>query len=76
VSKRLLEHIYSQPLLPSFEVFYLDDVKWKPPFALFSAFRKAIVESHFFIFQTETFTAVYKKLTGKEVAFEFPEPYL
>ncbi len=28
------------------------------------------------LFQTDTFTAVYKKLTGKEVTFEFPEPYL
>ncbi len=27
-------------------------------------------------FQMDTFTAVYKKLTGKEVTFEFPEPYL
>merc|ERR1712115_527935 len=24
----------------------------------------------------DTFAAVYKKLTGKEVTFEFPEPYL
>ncbi|KAG8307135.1 40S ribosomal protein [Homalodisca vitripennis] len=24
----------------------------------------------------ETFTSVYKKLTGREVKFEFPEPYL
>ena len=28
------------------------------------------------LFQTDTFAAVYKKLTGKEVTFEFPEPYL
>merc|ERR1711915_420716 len=26
--------------------------------------------------KTETFANVYKKLTGKEVTFEFPEPYL
>merc|ERR1712117_567725 len=26
--------------------------------------------------KTDTFKSVYKKLTGKEVAFEFPEPYL
>lgn len=26
-----------------------------------------------FYFQVDTFTAVYKKLTGKDVAFEFPE---
>ncbi|XP_044733932.1 40S ribosomal protein S7 [Chrysoperla carnea] len=26
--------------------------------------------------KVDTFTAVYKKLTGREVTFEFPEPYL
>merc|ERR1711874_39016 len=26
--------------------------------------------------KTGTFASVYKKLTGKEVTFEFPEPYL
>merc|ERR1712029_1307618 len=26
--------------------------------------------------KTDTFAGVYKKLTGKEVTFEFPEPYL
>lgn len=26
--------------------------------------------------QVDTFTAVYKKLTGRDVTFEFPEPYL
>jgi len=26
--------------------------------------------------KTDTFAAVYKKLTGKTVNFEFPEPYL
>lgn len=26
--------------------------------------------------KTDTFTSVYKKLTGKDVTFEFPEPYL
>ena len=26
--------------------------------------------------KTDTFASVYKKLTGKEVTFEFPEPYL
>ena len=32
----------------------------------------------FFLFflQVDTYGAVYKKLTGKEVTFEFPEPYL
>ena len=25
-----------------------------------------------FIFQTDTYTAVYKRLTGKDVTFEFP----
>jgi len=24
----------------------------------------------------DTFSGVYKKLTGREVSFEFPEPYL
>lgn len=27
-------------------------------------------------FQVDTFTNVYKKLTGRDVTFEFPEPYL
>jgi len=27
----------------------------------------------FALLQTDTFTAVYKKLTGKDVHFEFPE---
>lgn len=26
--------------------------------------------------QVDTFTSIYKKLTGREVTFEFPEPYL
>lgn len=26
--------------------------------------------------QVDTFTSVYKKLTGRDVTFEFPEPYL
>jgi len=26
--------------------------------------------------KVDTFGAVYKKLTGKQVSFEFPEPYL
>ena len=29
-----------------------------------------------FSLQVDTYGAVYKKLTGKEVTFEFPEPYL
>jgi hypothetical protein len=29
-----------------------------------------------FNFQVDTFTSVYKKLTGRDVTFEFPEPYL
>lgn len=29
-----------------------------------------------FSLQVDTYGAVYKKLTGKEVPFEFPEPYL
>lgn len=28
------------------------------------------------LFQVDTFQSVYKKLTGREVTFEFPEPYL
>lgn len=27
----------------------------------------------FLVFQVETFSGVYKKLTGKDVIFEFPE---
>lgn len=27
-------------------------------------------------FQLDTFASVYKKLTGREVKFEFPEPYV
>lgn len=35
------------------------------------------VEQLFFcLFQLDTFTAVYKKLTGKDVNFEFPEAVL
>lgn len=30
----------------------------------------------FIVSQVDTFAAVYKKLTGREVTFEFPEPYL
>lgn len=26
--------------------------------------------------KTDTFASIYKKLTGREVTFEFPEPYL
>jgi len=26
--------------------------------------------------KVDTFTSIYKKLTGREVTFEFPEPYL
>lgn len=28
------------------------------------------------LFQVDTFASVYRKLTGREVTFEFPEPYL
>lgn len=28
------------------------------------------------LFQVETFASVYRKLTGRDVSFEFPEPYL
>lgn len=30
----------------------------------------------FLLLQVDTFTSIYKKLTGREVTFEFPEPYL
>ena len=30
----------------------------------------------YFVLTPGAFAAVYKKLTGKEVTFEFPEPYL
>lgn len=29
-----------------------------------------------YFFQIDTFASIYKKLTGREVTFEFPEPYL
>jgi small subunit ribosomal protein S7e len=41
----------------------------------FASSTRVYFQSGFF-FQTETYAAVYKKLTGKEVTFEFPEPYL
>ena len=28
------------------------------------------------LFQVDTFTSVYKKLTGRDVTFEFPDNYL
>lgn len=30
----------------------------------------------FFSLQVDTFTSVYKKLTGRDVTFEFPDNYL
>ena len=51
------------------------DLILKPVVNPFSVFEVPTTKS-ILLFQTDTFAAVYKKLTGKEVTFEFPEPYL
>ena len=43
---------------------------------MYICFGFEVLTKFILLFQTDTFAAVYKKLTGKEVTFEFPEPYL
>ena len=42
----------------------------------FEAWYLILMDFSLFFLQVDTYGAVYKKLTGKEVTFEFPEPYL
>ena len=42
----------------------------------FEAWYLILMDFSSFSLQVDTYGAVYKKLTGKEVTFEFPEPYL